>query len=104
MGNPCPPLEINVSEPLRFLLTTTLSSRHFQDVVEERFNMEYLIAMIVATILVTLISFVAVTLMVMRCRRMRDKRRLRKASLEQQPATNMMIRDVSASDSVSTQV
>ena len=46
----------------------TLSSSPIQDVVEERFDAEYLIALVVAVSLISLIALIAVALTVMRCR------------------------------------
>ena len=54
------------------ILLTTLQITHyylFQDVVEERFDAEYLIAIAAAIGLLTVIAAVALALMLMRCRR-----------------------------------
>ena len=85
-----------------------------QDVVEERFDMEYLIALVVASVLISLIVFVALSLVAMRCRRRRDRKRDRKrGSIEGQQLQQQqrMIRSRSGAevsscggDSVSTQV
>ena len=52
----------------------------FQDVVEERFRTEYLIALVVAIGLFLTIIMIVVSLLVLRCKRTREKRRRRRNS------------------------
>ena len=62
--------DTNVLVP--WILSTTWEITHyhlFQDVVEERFDAEYLIAIAAAIGLLTVIAAVALALMLMRCRR-----------------------------------
>jgi len=51
-----------------------------QDVVEERFRTEYLIALVVAVGLLLTIMMIVISLLVLRCKRTREKRRRRRNS------------------------
>ena len=72
--------------------------------VEERFRTEYLIAIVVAVVLLLIISLVVTTLFAMRCQRSRAKR-LRAAAIESSELQRSRSGgDLSNTDTVATQV
>ena len=77
---------------------------YLQDVLEERFRTEYLIAIVVAVGLLLIISLVVTTLLALRCQRSRAKR-LRAAAIESSELQRSRSGgDLSNTDTVATQV
>ena len=76
---------------------------YFQDVLEERFRTEYLIAIVVAVGLLLIISLVVTTLLALRCQRSRAKR-LRAAAIESSELQRSRSGGDLSNDTVATQV
>ena len=76
-----------------------------QDVVEERFDTEYLVALVIACSLGGLVVIIVILLAAMRCKRSReDKRRRRSLEGKQHMVRSRSGGEVSCTDSVTTQV
>ena len=76
---------------------------YLQDVLEERFRTEYLIAIVVAVGLLLIISLVVTTLLALRCQRSRAKR-LRAAAIESSELQRSRSGGDLSNDTVATQV